>query len=164
MSENVDGTGPADAPVWHLPPPWNFLWDKYGPRVVSSDGRIVASLSSGTINGPYDPAAVSALGKAIASNETLGCAVQRHKKTMDLLVVMGQRLARYEGEYGIEALAVMSEAEQSDNPQYLQDVLNRNKESGEFAAVSVLRLRVPESDVRAALFPEERIIEATVVT
>jgi hypothetical protein len=81
---------------------------------------------------------------------------------MDLFVLMAQRKERYEGEYGLEALAVMSEADDEGNPDYLRDKLKEHKSGTEFEAVAIIRLTVSEAAIHAVLFPESRAIEATV--
>jgi hypothetical protein len=81
---------------------------------------------------------------------------------MDLFVLMAQRKERYEGEHGLEALVVMSEADNESNPDYMIDMLNTNRSSGEFAAAAVVRLTVSEAAIRAVLFPESKAIAATV--
>jgi len=82
---------------------------------------------------------------------------------MKLFVVMAQRKQRYEGEYGLEALAVMSEADQEQNPQYLEDVIEEHRNGGNFEAVSIIRLDVSENAVRAILFPEDKTVPASVL-
>lgn len=83
---------------------------------------------------------------------------------MELLVVMAQRKERYVGEYAPEALAVMTEHDNDDNPDYLRDVLAENRASDEFAAVELVRLRVDDAALNAALFPQRKPIAAAVVS
>lgn len=82
---------------------------------------------------------------------------------MDLLVVMAQRKERYPGEYAPEALAVLTEFGNYDNPEYLRDVINENRESGEFVAVELVRLKVDDKALNAVLFPQHQAIPVTVV-
>ena len=81
---------------------------------------------------------------------------------MELLVVMAQRKERYEGEHAPEALAVITEYGDDDNPEYLQDMLSENRESDEFVAVEIVRLKVDDDALMAALFPNRRAIIAEV--
>lgn len=73
---------------------------------------------------------------------------------MDLYVLIAQRKERYEGEYGMEALAVMSEADYDENPDYLRDALEQNKASGEFDAIAIITLNISSNAVRAVLYPK----------
>ena len=82
---------------------------------------------------------------------------------MDLFVLVGQRKQRYEGEYLPEALAVIDDIGDSDNPEYMREQLQKQTESGDFDALTVLRLSVSEKAVKAALYPEPTVLQATVV-
>lgn len=82
---------------------------------------------------------------------------------MDLYVLMGQRKERYEGEYGMEALAVASEADMDGNPEYMGDQMQEHRDSGEFDALAIVTLKVSGDAVRAALYPNLEPIKAVVV-
>ena len=82
---------------------------------------------------------------------------------MDLYVLMGQRKERYEGEYGMEALAVASEADADGNPEYMSDQLQEHRDSGEFDALAVVTLKVSGEAVRAVLYPNAEPVKAVVV-
>lgn len=81
---------------------------------------------------------------------------------MDLFVLMAQRKERYEGQYGFEALACMSEAGQEENTEYLQEALAENRATGEFEAIAIVKLEMRGSDIRAALYPANKAIAAKV--
>jgi hypothetical protein len=82
---------------------------------------------------------------------------------MELLVVMAQREEHYEGQFGPEALAVMTGHNHADNPDYLQKILKDARNSGEYAAVELVRLRVNNEAITAALFPNREAIAAKVL-
>lgn len=79
---------------------------------------------------------------------------------MDLFVLVAQRKERYEGEYAPEALAVIDEYGNDDNPDYMHDELRKQTESGDFSALAVLRLSVSSEAVNEALFPPVKVIAA----
>ena len=86
---------------------------------------------------------------------------ERHRvSNFDVFVLMGQRKCRYEGQYDLEALAVMDEAGNSDNPDFLRDMLDENRNGGEFEALAIVRLTVDRNAVMSALFPSEAAIPA----
>lgn len=82
---------------------------------------------------------------------------------MEIIIVMAQRKCRYAGEYGPECLACMSEYEYSDNPSFINNALSENRDSGEFDAVEVVRLKVDNKKIMAALFPNREPINADVL-
>lgn len=82
---------------------------------------------------------------------------------MDLLVLIGQRKERYVGEYAPEALAVIDGIGDEENPDYMRDELQKQTESGDFDALSVVRLNVSDNAIREALYPALKSIPATVV-
>lgn len=81
---------------------------------------------------------------------------------MKVYVLFAQRNERYPGEYALEALAVASECDYDDNPDYLNHELQKAKEGDEFAAVALVTLSVPEASVRKVLFPQSVPIQAEV--
>lgn len=81
---------------------------------------------------------------------------------MKVPVLFGQRKERYEGEYAPECLAVMSETDDSDNPDYLRDEKRKADESGEFERTEVITLVVSWNDVMARLRPAQQPISAAV--
>ncbi len=82
---------------------------------------------------------------------------------MDLYVLIGQRKERYEGEYGMEALAVASEADLDGNPDYIREQLQLNKGSDEFDALAIVTLKVSGDAMRAVLYPNVEPVKAVVV-
>lgn len=70
---------------------------------------------------------------------------------MDIYVLMGQRKCRYAGEYAPEALEVINEYGNDENPDFLIDKKKEYESSSEFDAVAVIRLRVSDAAIGAAL-------------
>ena len=81
---------------------------------------------------------------------------------MKLRVLFAQRPEKYEGQYGLEALAVMSEADYEANPDYLHDALKEHAATRHFEALAVVALTVSEASIRAVLKPPTPVITATV--
>jgi hypothetical protein len=81
---------------------------------------------------------------------------------MDLFVLVGQRKERHPGEYGLEALACMTEYDQDNNPEYLANAKRENEDTGEFEAIEIVCMKVDEPAVRAVLFPATKPIPVTV--
>lgn len=82
---------------------------------------------------------------------------------MELYVLIGQRKERYEGEYGLEALAVASYADMDGNPDYMPEQLQEHRDRGEFDALAVITLEVSSDAVREALYPKLKPISAKLV-
>ncbi len=81
---------------------------------------------------------------------------------MEFLILIGQRKERYEGEYALEALAVIDELGDIDNPDYMREELAKQTASKEFDALAVVRLGASEDAIRAVLYPKAKTIPATV--
>ena len=70
---------------------------------------------------------------------------------MLLYVLMGQRECRYEGEYAPEALEVIDENGNDENPDFLVESRAKYENSKEFDSLAVIRLRVSDAALDAAL-------------
>lgn len=81
---------------------------------------------------------------------------------MKILILMGQRKEDYEGQYAPEALACMSEYDNSDNPDYLREQRDMHAKSGEFDALQVVTLNVDGRSILDALYPARKPIHAVV--
>lgn len=81
---------------------------------------------------------------------------------MKIKVLMAQRKERYPGEYDLEALAVMTEADEDANPDYLPDTLESNRSTGEFDALSIVTLEVDRNAIMSILYPAAAPVPATV--
>ena len=82
---------------------------------------------------------------------------------MKLYVLMGHRKEQYPGQYAVEALAVMDENSNDDNPEYLQNTLQEHRDSNEFDALAVVCLRVKNDSIDKALYPNQFEIPAEVI-
>ena len=70
---------------------------------------------------------------------------------MILKVIFAQRKCRYEGEYAPEALACITDAHDSDNPDYLETELAEARLDSSFASVKVIDLEVDDDAVEKIL-------------
>jgi hypothetical protein len=61
---------------------------------------------------------------------------------MILHIIFGQRICRYVGQYAPEALEIIDEYGNEDNPAFLVKTLKEYKESGEFTAVELINVSV----------------------
>jgi hypothetical protein len=82
---------------------------------------------------------------------------------MKLYVLMAQRKEHYEGQYGLEALACMTQYDNDANPDYLIDEMKKAKNTAEFDSVDVITLDVDEKSIYNVLFPNTNPIKANVV-
>ena len=76
---------------------------------------------------------------------------------------MAQRKCTYPGEYAPEALDVITEYDDDDNPDFLQDMKAENEASGEFTSVKVVTIDVDDKAINDVLFPSQKPIIGTVV-
>lgn len=83
---------------------------------------------------------------------------------MEILILMAQRKESYECEYAPEALAVITEYGDDDNPEYMLDEISAARSGDEFTAVEVVRIKVDDDALNAALFPRRTPICADVVS
>jgi len=89
---------------------------------------------------------------------------QERDNEMKVYVIFGQRKCRYQGEYDVEALAVASEADFDENPDYLRGELKKYQDCQEFEGLAMVALEVPRASILQALFPASKPIEAKVVS
>lgn len=83
---------------------------------------------------------------------------------MDFLILVGQRKCRYDGEYAPEALQVIDDIGNSDNPDFMLEEKKKAIATDEFDSVSVLTVRVPDASVTDCLYPARRPISGEVVS
>ena len=81
---------------------------------------------------------------------------------MEFHILIGQRKCSYPQQYAPEALAVMTGAEYSDNPDYLHDTQREHKIDNEFDAVEIITLKVSTEEIEKRLFPEHAHVSAEV--
>lgn len=77
---------------------------------------------------------------------------------MKIHVIFGQRHCRYEGEYAPEALEIIDEYGNDDNPGFLIDALAKHRKSNEFSAVEVVNVEVDEEKIHKILNPSHDIV------
>lgn len=79
-------------------------------------------------------------------------------------VLFAQRRCRYEGEFDYECLGVMSEAERSDNPAYLESLRKKHLESSEFVAAEIIEVKVDRRDIDDRLMPASKPVIGAIVS
>lgn len=72
---------------------------------------------------------------------------------MKILMLWGQRLCRYEGEYAPELLEAVSEYADQDNPAILNDALKMYGSSGEFLVVRIIEGSIGDGILEEMLGP-----------
>lgn len=82
---------------------------------------------------------------------------------MKLYVLFAQRKQRYNGQYGIETLAITDEYSSEDNPEWIHDTKAENEATGDFESLAVVTLEVSEAEIRKRLRPEDKAVPAKVV-
>ena len=82
---------------------------------------------------------------------------------MKLYVLFGQRKESYEGEYGLEALECMSEADYESNAEFIEKSFEKQVAGNEFKYLAILTFDVNEGDIRRQLNPTFLPIPAAVL-
>ncbi len=70
---------------------------------------------------------------------------------MKIMVLFGQRHCSYPGQYAPECLAVMSECDYSNNPEFLLSMRSENLETGEFEVLEIVTIEVDSEKVKERL-------------
>lgn len=83
---------------------------------------------------------------------------------MDFLILVGQRKQRYDGEFAPEALEVIDEIGDGDNPDFLIEKMSEHQDSGDFESIATVRVRVPSEAIARALKPVRTVIIGEVIT
>lgn len=68
---------------------------------------------------------------------------------MDLYVVFAQRKCRYEGEYAPEALDIVDEYSWDENPDWLDERVQKAKENPDYVSVEVITIALDEDAFKA---------------
>lgn len=82
---------------------------------------------------------------------------------MKLHILFGQRKCSYPGEYAPEALAVHDDNARSDNPDYLDEELEKCKESDEFTSLEIVTVEVDGAAIERILAPKHPTLVGKVV-
>lgn len=83
---------------------------------------------------------------------------------MDFLILIGQRKCRYAEQYAPEALEVIDEYGNDENPDFLVEKMAEYKKTNEFDSLAVVRIRVMSAAITEALYPASKAIAGTVVS
>lgn len=75
-----------------------------------------------------------------------------------LMVLFGQRINSYPNEYAPEALAVMDEYGNDDNPLYLKDEVEKYRQLNEFSSLRIFEIEIDYSQIRHGLNESPKII------
>ena len=86
------------------------------------------------------------------------------EELMDFFVLVGHRKETYKGEYAPEALEVIDEIGNDENPYFLTNKMREYRRTKEFDSLAVLRIRVPAKSVTDALYPKQNTIHGSVVS
>lgn len=81
---------------------------------------------------------------------------------MKIMILMGQRKERYEGEYAPEALECINEFGHDENPEFMRDKLREYQNTGEFDSLSVVAVEINGRQVLDILYPARKAIPGTV--
>lgn len=77
---------------------------------------------------------------------------------MILFVLFGQRKEKYKGQYGLEALAVMTEYDMDANSEYMEEQLEKQEKTSDFDGLKIVKIYVNEEKIYSILFPEQKSI------
>lgn len=118
--------------------------------------------------GPYWSQGIEVIdaAKLLADSPTEGVShetLDKGNDIMDFLILVGQRKGLYPGEYLPEALDVIDGNGNDENPDFLIDSKVKYEASKEFSAVSIIRVRVPDTAITEALYPASKAIEGNVI-
>jgi len=61
---------------------------------------------------------------------------------LKLLVIFAQREERYEGQYAPEVVAAVTEFENYDNPEYMEEQLKEAKKNPDFVAATLINIEL----------------------
>lgn len=81
---------------------------------------------------------------------------------MILFVLMGQRKCDYPGQYAPEALAVMDEYGDDDNPDYLKEEKEKYEKSKEFTSLVIIAVDVNGAKIKALLNPTMTVLKGEI--
>jgi len=82
---------------------------------------------------------------------------------MRLYILMGQRKCRYEGEYAPEALEVINEYGNDENPDFLIEKEAEYEATKEFESLAVIRVEVSSAGIAEALTPKVPTLRGDIV-
>jgi len=80
---------------------------------------------------------------------------------MNILVLIGQRTVSYPGQYTPEALSVIDELGNDDNPDYMKEEYERYKD--DFDALKVITISINDGELDEELYPSSKILNASII-
>ncbi len=78
-------------------------------------------------------------------------------------IIFGQRICRYEGQYAPEALEVITEYGNEENPDFLTEKLEFYKSSKEFTAVEIVDVKINDAALDKILKQTRPKLEGEIV-
>lgn len=85
------------------------------------------------------------------------------EEMMDFFVLVGHRKETYKGEYAPEALEVIDDIGNHENPDFLIKKKAEYERTQEFNSLTIIRIRVPAKSITDALYPKQNTIHGSVV-
>jgi len=82
---------------------------------------------------------------------------------MNILILFGQRKESYPGQYLPEALAIIDETGNEDNPDYMKEEFEKHKGYNDFDALKVITISISDDKLNKALYPTSRILNAKII-
>ena len=76
---------------------------------------------------------------------------------MILKVLFGQRIESYAGEYGSEALEIIDEYTEEENPDFLTNKLKEYQKQDIFESLAIVVIEVDENKINSFLRPINKI-------
>lgn len=76
---------------------------------------------------------------------------------MILKVLFGQRIESYAGEYGSEALEIIDEYTEEENPDFLTNKLKEYQKQDIFESLAIVEIEVDENKINSFLRPINKI-------
>lgn len=70
---------------------------------------------------------------------------------MKIISLWGQRVCRYPGQYAPEIIDMMTEYQNEENSEWLEEKEKQAVESGEFSSVAIIEISVNEDKIRSIL-------------
>jgi hypothetical protein len=82
---------------------------------------------------------------------------------MLIKVLFAQEKESYPGEYAPTALEVVTEYDYDENPDWLDKILIKYRNTPEYTHVAVIDIEINDEDLDARLYPNETTIDGKIV-
>ena len=137
----------------------------------ANDAYLAETLEKARASGEFDRLACITLDVDEEQIRTLLAGQERTERVsltdvmnpLGLTVLFGQRTGSYPGEYGLEAIASMTDYDVDANPDYLAEQKHEAQASDDFDVIGFVDLEVDEDAVRSILYPEAKSLSAAVL-